>query len=126
MNLPTFPPTFSACARRINACESAVRSNNGFVQSLVGLALSAQAQTGDPGAGAAYAQQVCAKCHAIDRTGSSPELTAPPFKDVANTPGMTETALTVWLRTSHPTMPNIIVEPADMDNVIAYILSLKD
>jgi len=39
---------------------------------------------------------------------------------------MTETALTVWLRTSHPTMPNIIVEPADMDNVIAYILSLKD
>ena len=97
-----------------------------FVQSLVGLASSAEAQTGDPGAGAAYAQQVCAKCHAIDRTGSSPELTAPPFKDVANTPGMTETALTVWLRTSHPTMSNIIVEPADMDNVIAYILSLKD
>jgi hypothetical protein len=64
--------------------------------------------------------------NAIDRTGSSPEPTAPPFKDVANTPGMTETALTVWLRTSHPTMPNIIVEPADMDNVIAYILSLKD
>ena len=91
-----------------------------------GLPSSAEAQTGDPGAGAAYAQQVCAKCHAIDRTGISPELTAPIFKDVANTPGMTETALTVWLRTSHPTMPNIIVEPADMDNVIAYILSLKD
>ena len=97
-----------------------------FVQSFVGLASSAEAQTGDHGAGAAYAQQVCAKCHAIDRTGSSPEPTAPPFKDVANTPGMNETALTVWLRTSHPTMPNIIVEPADMDNVIAYILSLKD
>ena len=97
-----------------------------LVQSLVVLASSAEAQTGDPGAGAAYAQKVCAKCHAIDRTGISPELTAPPFKDVANTPGMTETALTVWLRTSHPTMPNIIVEPADMDNVIAYIVSLKD
>ena len=97
-----------------------------LVQSLVGLASSAEAQTADSGAGAAYAQKVCAKCHAIDRTGISPELTAPPLKDVANTPGMTETALTVWLRTSHPTMPNIIVEPADMDNVIAYILSLKD
>ena len=97
-----------------------------LLPSFVGLLSNAEAQTGDPGAGAAYAKQVCAKCHAIDQTGISPELTAPPFKDVANTPGMTETALTVWLRTSHPTMPNIIVEPADMDNVIAYILSLKD
>ena len=93
---------------------------------LVGLASSAEAQTGDPEAGAAYAKQVCAKCHATDRTGLSPEPTAPPFKDVANTPGMTGTALRVWLSTSHPTMPNIIVEPADMDNVIAYILSLKE
>ena len=93
---------------------------------LVGLASSAEAQTGDPEAGAAYAQQVCAKCHAIDRTGLSPEPTAPPFKDVANTPGMTGTALRVWLSTSHPTMPNIVVEPADMDNIIAYILSLKE
>jgi hypothetical protein len=39
---------------------------------------------------------------------------------------MTGIALTVWLTTSHPTMPNIIVEPHDMDNVIAFILSLKD
>ena len=39
---------------------------------------------------------------------------------------MTGIALTVWLTTSHPTMPNIIVEPPDMDNVIAYILSLKE
>ena len=97
-----------------------------FLSPFAGLPSSAEAQTGDPGAGAAYAKQVCVKCHAIDQTGISPELTAPPFKDVANTPGMTETALTVWLRTSHPTMPNIIVEPADMNNVIAYILSLKD
>ena len=65
---------------------------------LVGLASSGEAQTGDPEAGAAYAKQVCAKCHAIDRTGLSPEPTAPPFKDVANTPGMTATALAVGSR----------------------------
>ena len=29
------------------------------------------------------------------------------------------------MQTSHPTMPNIIVAPKDMRNVIAYILSLK-
>src|SRR6187431_3680 len=39
---------------------------------------------------------------------------------------MTATALTVWLQTSHPTMPNIILEPNDVSNVVAYILSLKD
>ena len=38
---------------------------------------------------------------------------------------MTGTALAVWMQTSHPTMPNIIVEKNDMLNVIAYILSLK-
>lgn len=51
---------------------------------------------------------------------------ATPFKDVANNPGMTGTALAVWLQTSHPTMPNFILEKQDMLNVVAYILSLKD
>jgi mono/diheme cytochrome c family protein len=83
-------------------------------------------QTGDPGAGAAFAEEVCAKCHAIDLTGNSPEPTAPPFRDVANTPGISEMALTVWLTTSHPTMPNIVLEKQDLDNVIAFILTLKD
>jgi hypothetical protein len=44
---------------------------------------------------------------------------------VANTTGMTATALAVWLTTSHPTMPNMVLDPQDRDNVIAYIISLK-
>ena len=54
------------------------------------------------------------------------EQQAPSFKKIANTPGMSVTALTVWSRTTHPTMPNLIIEPDDMDDLIAYILSLKD
>jgi hypothetical protein len=38
---------------------------------------------------------------------------------------MTDLALSVWLQTSHPTMPNIILEQDDMRNVIAYIRSLQ-
>ena len=87
--------------------------------------VAAQA-TGDPQAGAAYAKQYCAKCHTIAGENKSPEPTAPRFKDVANTSGMTATALRVWLQTSHPTMPNIILEPKELSNVVAYILSLKD
>lgn len=98
-----------------------------FFASLVGLSSSAAAQQiGNPGAGAAYAKQVCAKCHAIDPTEPSSEPAAPPFKDVANTPGMTATALAVWLTTAHPTMPNIILDSHELDDVIAFILSLKD
>ena len=91
-----------------------------------GMASPAQTQTADPAAGEVYAEKVCAQCHAIYPSGLSPELTAPPFKNVANTPGMSDTALRVWLSTSHPTMPNIVIEPQDMDNVIAFILTLKD
>ena len=89
------------------------------------LAIGVQ-QTGDPEAGGAYAQTVCAQCHTINGAEPSPEPTAPPFEVVANTPGMMGTALAVWLTTSHPTMPNIVLEPQDLDNVIAFILTLKD
>ena len=57
---------------------------------------------------------------------TSPNKQAPPFKSIANTPGMSVTALTVWSRTSHPTMPNFVIAPEDMDDLIAYILSLRD
>jgi hypothetical protein len=38
---------------------------------------------------------------------------------------MSITALTVWSRSTHPTMPNLIIEQNDMDDLIGYILSLK-
>ena len=87
---------------------------------------AAAQEAGNPQEGAAYVQHYCAKCHAIADEDASPQQTAPRFKDVANSSGMTATALGVWLQTSHPTMPNIMLAPNDMDNVVAYILSLKD
>jgi mono/diheme cytochrome c family protein len=84
-------------------------------------------EVGDTGKGLAYAQQVCSGCHNVLRTdAASPNPQAPAFKKVANTPGMSITALTVWSQTTHPTMPNLVIEPGDMDNLIAYILSLRD
>jgi mono/diheme cytochrome c family protein len=86
----------------------------------------ATAQDADLAAGKAYATEVCAACHAV-LAGElmSPLLEAPAFQEVADIPGMTEMALAVWLQTSHPTMPNIVLEQDDMRNVIAYIRSLK-
>src|SRR6202795_4318142 len=81
-------------------------------------------ELGNSQSGFVYAQQYCAKCHGISGE-KSPLPQAPRFKDVADQPGVPPPALTVWRETSHPTMANIIVEPQDMRNVVAYILSLK-
>jgi mono/diheme cytochrome c family protein len=88
---------------------------------------SAQAATlGDPSAGQAYARTHCASCHSIEADGdTSPVDEATPLQAIADTGGMTRTALYVFFRTPHSTMPNLIVRGDDVDNIIAYILSLK-
>lgn len=74
-----------------------------------------------------YARAHCAECHGVEtrQQDFSPNIDAPDFSVVANTPGMTERALSVWLQTSHPTMPDFIIPPESRDNLIAYIMSLK-
>ena len=80
-----------------------------------------------PGKGLVLAQQVCAECHAIDKSQArSPNAAAPRFEAIANVPGMTSMALTVALQTSHRSMPNLIFESDELRNIVAYILSLKE
>lgn len=101
--------------------------NGFFLAAALVLAFSAEAsaQDADIEKGAAYAKNVCAACHAVLANEQiSPLPQAPTFQSVADTPGMTEMALTVWLQSSHPTMPNIVLEPDDLRNVVAYIRSL--
>ncbi len=88
--------------------------------------LYAQEQ-GDPKRGLSYAEKACTECHGVMPADDlSPLLDAPTFQSVANTPGMTYTALSVWFQSPHPSMPNLIIPPEDLANVIAYIMSLKD
>jgi hypothetical protein len=49
----------------------------------------------------------------------------PDFRDIANTRGITATALRAFLTTSHPKMPNLILTAEETQDVIAYILSLR-
>ena len=83
-------------------------------------------EIGDPQAGFEYAHSVCRACHAVSQE-PSPVPAAPRFRDIANTPGKTATAIRVWLQSaSHPTMPNIMIEGKQLRDLTAYILSLKD
>jgi hypothetical protein len=54
----------------------------------------------------------------------SPNPLAPTFEEVARTPGMTRIALTVWLQTPHPSMPNLVVDPNRIDDLSAYLAAL--
>jgi mono/diheme cytochrome c family protein len=85
------------------------------------------AEFGDVKSGLAYAQKTCSQCHAVGASeNESPDLMAPSFTEVANTQGITERALYVWLQSgNHEQMPNLMIEPRDLDNVIAYIMSLR-
>jgi mono/diheme cytochrome c family protein len=85
-----------------------------------------RAQTASVDAGYRLAQAVCAECHAIEPGDRySPNMDAPPFSEVANKPGMTVIALSVWFRTPHPTMPNLVITKDEASDLSAYILSLK-
>ena len=49
----------------------------------------------------------------------------PSFQSVADLPSTTGLSLNVFLHSNHKNMPNLILSRADSDDVIAYILSLK-
>ena len=89
---------------------------------------NAQVASENPEAGRVYAREVCSPCHAVTADQASQRIVAvaPDFQTIANTPGMTATALRAFLQTPHPKMPNLILSPEQSADVIAFLLSLRD
>lgn len=86
----------------------------------------AQEPIGDIEAGHEIAREACSDCHAVERDESiSPIRGATPFQIVAETLGMNERALVAWMTTSHPSMPNLMLESGELKDVVAYIVSLE-
>jgi mono/diheme cytochrome c family protein len=82
-----------------------------------------QQLAGNPSSGHQTATTVCASCHQV--VGGTSGLGPPNFVDIANMPSTTALSLKVFLRSSHKEMPNLIISESDTDDVIAYILGLK-
>ena len=91
-------------------------------------AANAQDTSGTPEAGRVFAHRVCSPCHTVTAEQASQRVMAigPDFQTIANTPGMTTTALRAFLQTPHPKMPNLILTPEQSADVIAFVLSLRD
>jgi len=88
---------------------------------------AAMAQQRDPAPGRRIAERDCAACHAVKPgdVGPSPVEAAAPFQLVARMPSSTELALRVFLRTSHAGMPNLQFTEQEIDELVAYIISLS-
>ena len=103
---------------RVNTCAVSV-----IILSVV-LAAAGHARAATP-AGETLAQRWCSQCHAVKRNQSSANRAAPRFSDLAAEPSITEYSLRVFLKIPHPTMPNFMMKPDDIDDIVSYILSLK-
>jgi mono/diheme cytochrome c family protein len=93
---------------------------------LAGRPAAAQ-RAGDPEAGRRLAEAWCGNCHVVGPGASGPASDAvPTFPAVARMPSTTAMSLRVFLQTPHSRMPDLRLSNEHMDDVIAYILSLRD
>src|SRR6056297_3191279 len=97
---------------------------------LIALMLAAPAAGADeiasPARGETLTREGCAACHAVARGEVSPDTDATAFADIADLVSTTRQSLFVFLNTTHPTMPNLILEREESVNLMAYILSLME
>ena len=84
-------------------------------------------QVADPKQGRILAENVCMACHRIEagETNAGPMPDAPSFSAIAKMPSVTALSITVFLRSPHVRMPDIILEPNEIAAVAVYILSLS-
>lgn len=78
----------------------------------------------DPQAGYRLARAWCTSCHIV-APGEGGSDAAPPFETIANRPGLSEDGLRAWLADPHPPMPNLHLSRQEIEQVIAYLRSLR-
>ena len=85
----------------------------------------AQTQNVPPDAarGQALAQRWCAACHLVKLRLTT--IDPPTFSAIANDPGKTPDSLRTFLAGPHKDMPPIQLTPAQIEDLIAYLGSLR-
>ncbi len=82
------------------------------------------AMAGDPMAGADLAKRWCTSCHATGNSVAARDI-GPSFVTIANDPDRTDDRLRAWLVDPHPPMPNPGLTRLEIENVIAYLATLR-
>lgn len=86
----------------------------------------AAVEFGDPARGYEIAQGQCASCHAVEEGQlQSPRAAAPSFEAIAHRSDMTRMSLRALMSTPHQNMPDFIIAPQSIDDLYAYLSTLK-
>jgi len=96
----------------------------------IGLVLgttTAMAQSGRIQRGQTFAQTNCSQYHAIGRVGESPIPEAPPFRTLHTRYPIEDLAesFAEGITTGHPSMPQFQLDPAQINDLIAYLNSVQ-
>ncbi len=77
--------------------------------------------------GFTFVKANCSKCHAIGMHGDSPLAVAPPFRTLHRRYPIEDLAesLGEGIVVGHPAMPQFRLDPAEVNDVIAYLKSLE-
>ena len=97
---------------------------------MLGLLLLSTAAAADVPAserGRQFAEDNCARCHAIGRTGDSRQPKAPPFRTLHERYPVEDLAeaLAEGIRTAHREMPEVEMDQDQIDDFLAYLKSLE-
>lgn len=89
---------------------------------------AAVAQSGRVQRGFTFAQTNCSQCHAIGRVGDSPMPEAPPFRTLHTRYPVEDLAeaFAEGITTGHPSMPQFQLDPAQINDLLAYLNSIQD
>jgi mono/diheme cytochrome c family protein len=94
---------------------------------IVLVATQAMAATPAEQRGKTFALNNCAKCHSIDKVTKSPLAIAPPFRTLHLRYPIEDLAesLAEGIETGHPTMPEFVLEPDQINDLLSYLKTLE-
>lgn len=105
--------------------KQAVRRSVAALALTLAAAPTAPAIAGDAEEGKTVISQWCDTCHLADGNRSASDV-GPPFAQIAKDPAYTDDRLRGWLHEPHPPMPNFELDKRTIENIIAYIRTLKN
>lgn len=90
-------------------------------------AVQAWRASGDEAEGRHIAEIYCARCHAIGAEGESTHPMSPPFRTLSQAYPINalQEAFAEGILVGHPDMPEFQLEPAQIDDLLAYIQSIQ-
>lgn len=85
------------------------------------------AQQSSEARGRMMVQRNCSMCHAIGKSGASPFVAAPPFRELGQRYKLDDLdeALAEGIITGHPAMPEFRFSPSEVDDIVHYLKSIQ-